>query len=616
MHIPVVMHIPYALVLVSYNRYYSRNKEYLADHCVSTAVGYEPPMPSRRLSTGGVAQIWKENHRLRLAFHDEIPSHATVYNSFNDFKRDPTNLTDNLHEGRPSTATTEDNISAVQLMIETDKRVTYQQIGTNLASRIPHNLAELQKLRRDNWCYEKVLRFTGGNSNAVYDIVKGDKNWTYYNDPEIKTQFAHVSLQLVVRRRGRRGVYAQRCTPVSLDAYSLDSVSVGLRKGNPRLRASKRSYGNPAYDDEQVTSHPMQYAALANFALDTDSMTTEFSEIPSVTVRPEEVPLGCEDKNRYSNVLPLPETRVPLTRIGNDPTTEYINANYITGPGNIKNYYIACQAPLANTVSDFWRMIWEQNSRLIVMLTEYMENGVEKCYEYLPPSEITDNRRTFGNFQILLKKREQRDKYAMSTVQLTNLSTRTWREVTHLWYFWPAKGVPDDHDSIIDFMSEMRTYMKISQTAKEYDEDGLEVIYGNEGRSSFGSLGRLKSDESAGNGVNVYSPQKAEEMMRRANNGTLGRMKTAADGEGTYHTTGVRPCVVVCASGAGRSAALVALDVCARALAAGRVDVPRVVREIRAQRPHSLANRHHYIFLYKVLSEYGNKLMGGGVENI
>lgn len=59
-----------------------------------------------------------------------------------------------------------------------------------------------------------------------------------------------ILFQLVVRRRGRRGIYAQRCTPVSLDAYSLDSVSVGHRKGNHRLRASKRSYGNPAYDDE------------------------------------------------------------------------------------------------------------------------------------------------------------------------------------------------------------------------------------------------------------------------------------------------------------------------------------------------------------------------------
>ncbi|XP_050679363.1 serine-rich adhesin for platelets-like isoform X1 [Leptidea sinapis] len=419
-----------------------------------------------------------------------------------------------------------------------------------------------------------------------------------------------IVLLVVVRRRGRRGVYAQRCTPVSLDAYSLDSVSVGQRKGNLRIRASKRSYGNPAYDDE-VTSHPMSYAALANFAMDVDSITAEFAEIPSVSVRPEEVPPGCEDKNRYSNVLPLPETRVPLRRIGNDPTTEYINANYITGPGNIRNFYIACQAPLSNTVVDFWRMIWEQNSRTIVMLTEYMESGVEKCYEYLPPSEISDNRRTFGQFQVILKKREQQDKYAISSVQLINLATRTWREVTHLWYFWPAKGVPEDYDSVIDFLSEMRSYMKISQTAKEYDEEGIEVIYEDQSRSSYNNLSKLRSEDHAGNGVNVYSPAKAEEVLRRGygTNGTLGKMKVASELEG------VRPCVVVCASGAGRSAAIIAADICARALVAGAADLPRTVRALRTQRPHSISNRHHYIFLYKLLSEYGNRLLGG-VDNI
>lgn len=52
------------------------------------------------------------------------------------------------------------------------------------------------------------------------------------------------------------------------------------------------------------------------------------------------------------------------------------------------------------------------------------------------------------------------------------LISRTWREVTHLWYFWPAKGVPEDYDSVIDFLFEMRSYMKVAQTAKEYDEEG------------------------------------------------------------------------------------------------------------------------------------------------
>ena len=46
------------------------------------------------------------------------------------------------------------------------------------------------------------------------------------------------------------------------------------------------------------------------------------------------------------------------------------------GPKNASKFYIACQAPMASTVTDFWRMIWEQQSKIIIMLTDLVENGV------------------------------------------------------------------------------------------------------------------------------------------------------------------------------------------------------------------------------------------------
>ncbi|CAH2108305.1 unnamed protein product [Euphydryas editha] len=71
-------------------------------------------------------------YRLRLVFNYEALSRATVYNWLSEFKRVCTYLTDDLPDGRSSTTTTEDNISVVRRMIEIDKRVTYQQIRTNL----------------------------------------------------------------------------------------------------------------------------------------------------------------------------------------------------------------------------------------------------------------------------------------------------------------------------------------------------------------------------------------------------------------------------------------------------------------------------------------------------
>lgn len=53
-----------------------------------------------------------------------------------------------------------------------------------------------------------------------------------------------------MRKRQTRFNYGERCRPVSLDAYSLDSVSAYnsvRRKG--AARSSKRSYGNPTFED-------------------------------------------------------------------------------------------------------------------------------------------------------------------------------------------------------------------------------------------------------------------------------------------------------------------------------------------------------------------------------
>ncbi|KAJ0171150.1 hypothetical protein K1T71_013349 [Dendrolimus kikuchii] len=96
-------------------------------------------------------------------------------------------------------------------MLETDPRVTYQQIRTSLgigmtqvhkilhkhlavrklcARWIPHYLTEAQKLRRVDWCREMIQRFNGGDSKAVFDILTGDESWIYCYDPETKRQSA------------------------------------------------------------------------------------------------------------------------------------------------------------------------------------------------------------------------------------------------------------------------------------------------------------------------------------------------------------------------------------------------------------------------------------------
>ena len=62
------------------------------------------------------------------------------------------------------------------------------------------------------------------------------------------------------------------------------------------------------------------------------SIEAEFRNIATSTVRIDELPAGVESKNRYANVLPVPETRVHIRVQDNQPMDtieQYINANYI-----------------------------------------------------------------------------------------------------------------------------------------------------------------------------------------------------------------------------------------------------------------------------------------------
>uniref|UniRef100_A0A096LRF9 protein-tyrosine-phosphatase n=1 Tax=Poecilia formosa TaxID=48698 RepID=A0A096LRF9_POEFO len=79
-------------------------------------------------------------------------------------------------------------------------------------------------------------------------------------------------------------------------------------------------------------------------------------------------------KNRYKDILPYDQTRVVLSLQTSGSDSDYINASFVQGAsGDCR--YIASQAPLSSTLTDFWRMIWQHKIKVIVMACREIEMG-------------------------------------------------------------------------------------------------------------------------------------------------------------------------------------------------------------------------------------------------
>ncbi|XP_046328010.1 tyrosine-protein phosphatase non-receptor type 4-like isoform X14 [Haliotis rufescens] len=159
-------------------------------------------------------------------------------------------------------------------------------------------------------------------------------------------------------------------------------------------------------------------------------------------------------KNRYRDISPYDKTRVVL-KTGS--SGDYINANYVNMeiPGSgIVNRYIAAQGPLPNTCTDFWQMVWEQHSSLVVMLTTKVERGRVKCHQYWPELYETED---FGALQITCVKEEETPSFAFREFNLTHVETSEERHIRHMQYIaWPDHGVPDDPSDFLEFVMKVR----------------------------------------------------------------------------------------------------------------------------------------------------------------
>ena len=83
------------------------------------------------------------------------------------------------------------------------------------------------------------------------------------------------------------------------------------------------------------------------------------------------------ERNRYRNVLPYDYNRVLLHNVERKEENNYINASHLYLPFS-RRHYILAQGPLSGTSVDFWQMILENRTRVIVCLTKMVEKSFIK----------------------------------------------------------------------------------------------------------------------------------------------------------------------------------------------------------------------------------------------
>ncbi|XP_054465439.1 tyrosine-protein phosphatase non-receptor type 7-like [Anoplopoma fimbria] len=323
-----------------------------------------------------------------------------------------------------------------------------------------------------------------------------------------------------------------------------------------------------------TSSRPLTHTMLQQAAADTNTLNVEYQKIPPNFVNPAELDVpGHMIKDRYKTILPNPESRVVLRSPEEEAGPDrYINANYIRGYRGSPRAFIATQGPMLHTVGDFWDMVWQERSSIVVMVTRLKENN-EKCELYWPQprerrrrvkeeeegeeglreEEEEGETGRFGRFLLRVTDSREKNGFTVTDMEIQVGSER--RPIRHYWFTsWPDHHIPQCTAPLLRLVEEVETYSK--------------------------SLLPFGSQPITG------------------------------------HDLGPGPIVVHCSAGIGRTGCFIVSSIsCQQLRDDGQVDILETVCQLRLDRGGMIQTIEQYQFLYSTLAQYSSQLQHSQEQN-
>ncbi|XP_026473499.1 receptor-type tyrosine-protein phosphatase kappa isoform X1 [Ctenocephalides felis] len=190
------------------------------------------------------------------------------------------------------------------------------------------------------------------------------------------------------------------------------------------------------------------------------------------------------DKNQNQKCIPYDYNRVVLDPLEGEPDSDYINASYVDSLLK-PNAYIVTQGPTEETVTQFWRMVWQERASAIVMLTKTFDFIKVMCVQYWPASKEKDE--CYGGIHIGVLQEEELANFHIRTFRLYKKNFDEVTEERTLLQFhyteWHSHSCPFGN-AILEFRRRVRAV--VGHRIVSSTDSGPMVVHCNDGGGRSG----------------------------------------------------------------------------------------------------------------------------------